>query len=134
MPHLQTILGQLNTAFSKGENIAKLAARREAFAPGNALAAGVVVDASMALHTHWQTYLGTIPKTIQEAIRSVIYQALSTSPPTPVTFAWAPGYDFELTIWHAPDTRLTRGGVTVLIKSRYPDDKHPLHNEPPHGS
>lgn len=133
MPHLQTILGQLNTAFAK-DNIAKLAARREMFAPGQPLAAGVVVDHTMALHKHWQTYLGTIPMSMQEALRSVIYHALSTTPPTLVTFAWTPGYDFELTIWHAPDTRQTRGGVTVLIKSRYPDDKHPLHNEPAHGS
>lgn len=133
MPHLQTILGQLNTAFSK-DNIAKLAAQRELFAPGKPLAAGIVVEPTMALHKHWQAYLGTIPKSMQEAIRAVIYQALSAEPPTLITFAWSPGYDFELTVWHAPDTRLTRGGITVLIKSRYPDDKHPLHDEPAHGT
>jgi hypothetical protein len=63
---------------------------------------------------------------LQEALRSTIYHALSTKPPTQVTFGWAPGYDYEVTIWHAPDTKKTKGGITVLIKSRYPDDKHPL--------
>jgi hypothetical protein len=133
VPHLQTILGQLNHAFSK-ENIQKLADRREAFEPGRPFVSGLIVGRDMALQKHWETYLNQIPKAIQEAIVGVIRQALSTSPPTPIVWAWAPGYDYELTIWQAPDTRTSRGGVTLLIKSRYPDDKHPLYGEPPYGT
>jgi hypothetical protein len=133
MPGLQTVLGQLNHAFGR-EGIKKLAEQREAFAPGKPLAAGIVVQSKMALHGDWTGYLKQIPQSMQEALRSTIFHALSTKPPTQITFAWAPGYDYELTIWHAPDTRKTRGGITVLIKSRYPDDTHPLHAEPPHGS
>jgi hypothetical protein len=133
MPQLQTVLGQLNTAFAR-DNIKKLADQREAFAPGKPLAAGVVVKAKMALHDKWNEYLKQIPQSMQEALRSTIYHALSTTPPTQITFAWAPGYDFELTMWHAPDTRTTKGGITVLIKSRYPDDAHPLQDEPAHGT
>ena len=59
-------------------------------------------------------------------LRSIIHHALSTTPPTQVTFAWAPGYDFEMTVWQAPDTKTTKGGITVLVKSRYPADTHPL--------
>jgi hypothetical protein len=59
-------------------------------------------------------------------IRAIMNYAVSTSPPTQITFAWSPGYDYELTIWHAPDTDATSGGITVLIKSRYPADTHPL--------
>ena len=133
MPGLQTVLGQLNTAFGR-EGIQKLAEQREAFAPGKPLATGVVVHSKMALHEPWVDYLKHIPPSLQEALRSTIYHALSTKPPTQITFAWAPGYDYELTIWHAPDTRATRGGITVLLKSRYPDDKHPLQDEPAHGT
>jgi hypothetical protein len=133
MPGLQTVLGQLNSAFGR-EGIQKLAEKKEAFAPGKPLAASVVVHSKMALHEDWTKYLNSIPLSLQEALRSIIYHALSTKPPTQITFAWAPGYDYELTIWHAPDTRATKGGITVLIKSRYPDDKHPLHNEPAHGT
>jgi hypothetical protein len=43
----------------------------------------------------------------------------------PITFSWTPGYDFELTIWDAPDTGRTHGGITVLLKSRYPGDTRP---------
>jgi hypothetical protein len=43
---------------------------------------------------------------------------------TLVTFAWAPAYDWEITVWDAPC------GVTVLIKSRYPADGVPNRNDP----
>jgi hypothetical protein len=133
MPHLQTALGTLNIAFSK-ENIGKLVPKRSAFAEGHELAQGVVVHEQMALHGEWMKYLRLIPTGMQEAIRAIIFNALGTSPPTPIVFAWAPGYDYELSIWQAPDTRTSRGGITVLIKSRYPNDDHPLKNEPPYGS
>ena len=67
-----------------------------------------------------------MPASFQETLRSIIYHALSTRPATQITFAWAPGYDYELTMWHAPDTKQTKGGITVLVKSRYPSDAHPL--------
>ena len=135
MPHLQTALGTLNIAFAK-ENIAKLVPHREAFREGQPLGqGGVVIDDKSALKGEWRKFLGQIPMAQQEAIRSVIYNALGTKPnATPITFAWAPGYDFEVSIWQAPDTRTSRGGITVLIKSRYPNDDHPLKNEPPYGT
>ena len=133
MPHLQTMLGTLNTAFSR-ESVSKLVEQREAFCPGKPLGPGIVVHSKMALHGDWVKYLNQIPGAIQETIRSVIYYSLGTSPPTHVTFAWAPGYDYEVTVWQAPDTRTSRGGITVLIKSRYPDDKHPLKDEPAFGT
>ena len=72
------------------------------------------------------SYFDTIPGSLQEIFRATIYYALSTNPPTLVTFAWAPSYDFEMTTWQAPDTRETQGGITVLLKSRYPTDAHPI--------
>jgi hypothetical protein len=74
----------------------------------------------------WASFLETMPVAIQETIRAVAYAALSAVPPVEVTFAWAPSYDFEVTVWQAPDTKATKGGITVLIRSRYPDDRHPL--------
>jgi hypothetical protein len=133
MPHLQTVLGHLNHAFSR-DNISKLAERRDAFESGKPFASGLIYGPEMALHRHWVAYLNLIPKSIQEAIFGVIRHALSTNPPTPIVFAWAPGYDYEVTIWHAPDTRTSRGGITLLVKSRYPDDHHPLKDEPPFGT
>src|SRR5262249_42088982 len=81
MPGLQTVLGQLNSAFTRDE-IGKLVEKRESFAPGKPLAAGVVVQPKMALYSQWTDYLNRLPRSMQEAIRSTIYHALSTSPPT----------------------------------------------------
>lgn len=128
MPGLQTVLGKLNTAFGR-EGIKKMAENREKFAPGQPLAAGIVVTREMAVFDFYATFINAMPTSMQEAIRAIIYQALGTTPPTQITFSWAPNYDYELTVWHAPDTRNTKGGITVLLKSRYPDDKHPLDGE-----
>lgn len=125
MPMLQTVLNDLNQAFGK-DGIARLAISRDAFAPGKQLGAGLVVQKGTPLYDAWQAYLGQLPGSFQETLRSIIHYALSTAPPTQITFAWAPSYDYEVTIWHAPDTAATKGGITVLVKSRYPSDAHPL--------
>jgi hypothetical protein len=124
MAGLQTTLGFLNVAFSR-ENIHLLAAKRESFAPGKPLASGDVIKPGTRLHALWVEYVAKLPESFQEAFRSVVYHALSTEPPTPIVFAWAPGYDYEFTMWHSPDTPPTKGGITLLVKSRYPSDEHP---------
>jgi hypothetical protein len=125
MPALQSVLGHLNRAFSKDE-IGKLAEARESFAPGKGFDTSLFVKKGTPLHKAWTDYHGQLPASFQDMLRSIIYHALSTKPATQITFAWAPGYDYELTMWHAPDTKQTKGGITVLVKSRYPSDLHPL--------
>jgi len=127
MPGLQTTAGYLNTAFGR-DNIDGIVGNRDAFAPGKKLSAalGTVFDTHKALFKALVPYVDGLPVIFQENLRSTIFHALSTTPPTQITFAWAPGYDYELTIWQAPDTSATRGGITVLLKSRYPSDPHPI--------
>jgi hypothetical protein len=125
MPALQTAIGHLNHAFSR-QQIRQTVKKRRAWAAGKKLAAGVVMHSKTAVHQPWLEFLDTIPVSLQEAVRSVIHHALSQTPPVHITFAWAPSYDFEVSIWDSPDTRATRGGITILIKSRYPHDTHPL--------
>jgi hypothetical protein len=117
----------LNKWFDK-QHIRQLAENREVFAPGAQLseALQVIIDDDRALLEAVGPYVDQLPGAVREAIRSVTYLALSTEPPTQVTFAWAPGYDAEVTIWHAPNTKQTKGGVTILVKSRYPSDRHPV--------
>ena len=66
------------------------------------------------------------PATIMEAQRAVVHANLQRTEPYGMTFAWAPGYDYEVTVWESPPTDATPGWITVLIKSRYPKDKHPI--------
>jgi hypothetical protein len=124
MAAFQTVLSYLNVAFSK-DNIVELATKRENFAPGRALAQGAVVKEGTRLHKLWTDYLAKMPPSFQETFRAIVYHALSTEPPTPITWAWAPGYDYELSIWQSPDTPPTKGGITILMKSRYPSDPNP---------
>jgi len=128
MPRLQTLLCDLNAAFNKRE-IKNRADDLEMFAPHEPLdeaLAGIVAEPGSVEHRAFKAYIGRIPPAIREGLRSTIYSALKTEPPTLITYAWAPAYDFEATYWQAPDTDETRGGITVLIKSRYPSDRHPL--------
>lgn len=128
MPKMQTALAGLNHAFSR-RHIDDLARRRQMFAPGQALntvIADLGADGDAVMHRKLAAYIAKLPGGLGEALRAAIYDALGTSPPTTITFAWAPHYDYELTLWQAPDAEDTKGGITVLLKSRYPDDRHPL--------
>jgi len=127
MPALQATTGYLNRAFGR-ESIRGTAGSRDAFAPGKKLSSGFssILEKQTPLFKALVPYVDGLPGSLQESLRSAIFYALSTTPPTQMTFAWAPGYDFELTIWHAPDTSATPGGITVLLKSRYPSDAHPI--------
>jgi hypothetical protein len=125
---MQTTLIELNAAFRE-TSVNDLVARGPIFAPGASLAdalAGLAAEAGTVEHRAFRSYLAQLPGSISEAMRATLHHALSTTPPTLITFAWAPSYDYELTTWQAPDTAETKGGITILIKSRYPSDKHPL--------
>ena len=83
MPALQTILGLLNTAFSES-GIDALRRRANLFAPGNQLTAAAralkLVPKDGARARAWLAYLGSLPPGIHEAVRSVLYSALTTKP------------------------------------------------------
>jgi hypothetical protein len=65
-----------------------------------------------------------------EAERAAVYRNLQREKPYGMTFAWAPGYDYEVTVWESPPTAASPGWITVLIKTRYPSDPHPGTNSP----
>jgi hypothetical protein len=102
MPMLQAVLGRLNRRFS-GQELLETRSRREMWAPGKSL--GQIARESRTappeLLNGWATFLDTMPVAIQETIRAVAYAALSADPPVEVTFAWAPGYDFEVNVWQS---------------------------------
>ena len=121
MPFLQTVLTKLN-ALSAPDLINEI--DPELFAPGTRL--HEAVDVLGDVPRGYAEYLQTLPPAISEACRAVIFSALTREPRQPITFAWAPGYDFELQLWDVSDTDQSPGGITLLLKSRYPSDPHPL--------
>lgn len=114
MPMMQAAVRRLNRQFDD-DHIANFAKGWEAFAPGQPLDAGLLLEAG-PLRDNFQGYLDRLPGGMREMLRGLIHYALSASPPVPITFAWAPGYEFELSVWQPAC------GVTVLLKGRYPGD------------
>ena len=122
MPASQSALTHMNH-MSHPDNIDSI--NPELFAPGTNLAdaIGLVGDGAPP---GFAEYLQALPVGIAEACRAVIFSALNRSPRQPITFAWAPAYDYELQVWDISDTSTSRGGITLLLRSRYPSDTHPL--------
>jgi hypothetical protein len=115
---LQAFVSDLNRKFGN-EQIVQTAGLAKAFAPGEPLDAAFVVKKNSAAYKVVQSYLKKIPANLSESLRATIYGALTSKPAKPVTFAWAPGYDFELSVWDYGC------GVTVLMRGRYPADRVP---------
>lgn len=118
MPGFTAMIAELNRQFHPN-HIGDFAKNVDAFAPGRKLDTSLIAPRGSAVQRGFSTFLEQMPGSLYESLRGVIHHALSSSPPTQVTFAWAPSYDYEMTIWHA------ECGITVLFKSRYPNDKLP---------
>ncbi|MDQ1449795.1 MAG: hypothetical protein QOC79_2766 [Actinomycetota bacterium] len=139
MPGMQVALGFLNKMFGDPEYL-----RRDRvnllnlFRPGQtvnemvgvaneilsgALEGGSVVGADP---TKIANLLKGEPPTIIEAQRAVVQRNLEREEPFGMTFAWAPAYDWELTVWESPPTDISPGWITVLIRGRYPSDQQPV--------
>ena len=124
---LLPILGELNAQFS-GHRLQTLIVDSPNFAPGTSLPqalAALVTPAGSLLYDAFEDYLASFPGSIQEVVRSSIFYALSTTPPTMITWAWQASYDFEVDVWEIVEPAPNMGGITLLIKSRYPDDTPP---------
>jgi hypothetical protein len=117
MPALQTLFTQLNASFGP-DSIRVLDI--DMFDQERTLAS-MVSEEYQAVAAD---ALDAIPSSIHDAIRAVLRSAVSRQ--MPVTLAWAPGYDFRLSVWDVADTDQTQGGITVFLETRYPSDGHPI--------
>ncbi len=146
MPWMQRALGRLNSHFSE-ESIAQLIQHREIFAPGRDWLLGVqelkgelAERAGQVADTRELNWLRRAPRGLLEMARALIYENLNRgnaeqeqealSQVLPMTWAWAPGYDWELTVWECPGREGSRGAFTILFKSRYPGDPLPVDRLP----
>ena len=121
MPMMQVALHGLNERFGP-DGVRELAgAELDVSAPCGELARAMLGD---RLPAQFDAFAESMPKGLQAAVTGAVRSAVERG--MPVTFAWAPGYDWEVSIWDVADTAETHGGTTILIRSRYPDDDHPL--------
>jgi hypothetical protein len=120
------ITSRLNSNFG-ADGIAALVARRHSFAGASfdTAMASLVDSPGTPLHEVFLGFLRALPPTIHDTYKAVVHSALHGEPPTLITFAWAPGYDYELTQWYVPEPEPEMPGVTLLLRTRYPEDPHP---------
>ena len=124
MPRMQTAVSAFNSTFGpqgiREMDASVFAADADLSLSQSFQRAGVELEEATA------AFVDGWPTGIKAALRAVLHDNLTRDGTVPVTFAWAPGYDFEISIWDVRDTAETAGGITILFKSRYPDDPHPL--------
>lgn len=113
MPMFQEIIRHLNRQFDQ-DHIQAFAKLAHEFAPGRKLNVDLLRFRDAALARRFQAYLDSLPDALQEMLRCVINHALSAQPPIPVSFSWAPAYDYEMTVW-APEC-----GILVQFKGPNP--------------
>ncbi|MDP3984640.1 MAG: hypothetical protein Q8Q52_06540 [Acidimicrobiia bacterium] len=124
MPVMQKMAVRFNQQFGETEGT-----YGDAFAPGTSLVETMrekgIID-SQAEAEFW----GAIPGGIQESFRALMHHnGQREGGPVSVTLAWFPGYDYEIQMIEAPGTPVSKGGITVLFRSRYPLDRHPADNK-----
>ncbi len=119
MPMMQAMVERANQRFNR-ENIKDVAARRDALAPGADLADGARA-LGVASDGREQEFLRSWPAGVKEAIRAAVYSAVTRPEgPLPVQFVWAPGYDFEVTVWEVAGTPESLGGMTIALRGPVP--------------
>ena len=77
----------------------------------------------LQLHAEVAEVIAAMPPSISNTIREVIRGAIGRR--AAITFAWRAGYDYKVEVTESLDSKTTRGGITVLLETRYPDDQRP---------
>jgi hypothetical protein len=72
-----------------------------------------------------QGVIDSVPGGMRQSLLAFIHHNLSQNPRLSMTWAWAPGYDYEVSLWECPGTKVSPGGITILLRTRYPLDPHP---------
>ena len=63
------------------------------------------------------------PRGIAAGIRAVLSDNFAREgDPWEVQFVWEPSYDYKLTVHEAGPSNISRGGISIILGTRYPDD------------
>jgi hypothetical protein len=116
MPAMQLLCERANALFNR-ENVDKVSL--ESVAPGTSLK--VAAERLGILGSKPEgTYLDSWPAGLQEAVVGAVRSAITRRQRLPVTFSWAPAYDYEVQIWEAHGAKGSRAAMTILLRSPYP--------------
>ena len=119
MPTFHAMARRANAALTAAELAGVDAA---VFAEGRSLVEGLQ-QLGVIVNEEEAAYIAAFPSGLQEAVRALLHDNVASGAPLDITFAWAPGYEDELSLWQVADGEHTAGGITVFIRSRFPDDR-----------
>ncbi len=119
---LLPVLGELNAAFG-GTQPTATAVQSHLFAAGKPLgeALASVLKPHQARNEVLAEFVAAMPRGIQESLRSIIHYSLAAKPQVLLNFSWTPAYDFEVTLCEIVEEPPAHSGISILLKSRYPD-------------
>jgi hypothetical protein len=120
VPVFQEVSERLNYRFNR-LNIGDV--QKSQFGPGELL--DMFEEQGLITSPQASEFIKTIPDSIKAAIRAVYASAVNRESQVPVTIAWMPGYDYEVTVSESAGTADSIGGITILVRTRYPGDPHP---------
>lgn len=124
---MQLATTQMNLAFS-ADGLGEFGDSTNGFNPCN----GLTLPEALAAMPHVDLprmvirFLNQWPSALLAAVQAIIWENFNREVTVPITFAWQPAYDYSITVHDVHGTKKTRGGITIVFTSRYPDDTHPL--------
>jgi hypothetical protein len=122
MPWMQVMVDRGNAMFSR-RSINRVSLRKLEALGRDATFADHAVALKIAESKPEQQFLAGWPAGQLAAVSAAIRSCLRREPRMPITLAWAPGYEYEVTIWESAGIKGSEGGMTILFRSRYPGDE-----------
>jgi len=117
MPTMQAMTSRANLRFAPGASGIDGIQAAQLAPPGTNLPAQATA-LGIATTTDEENYLASFPvgqlAALQAALLSAVHRQLA------VTFAWAPAYAHQITIWDVAGTPQSPGGMTVFVRSPLP--------------
>ena len=121
MPAYERMFVQLVVALEQPETLDQI---RELLDTDASLT-DIITEVGLVDHPGQADFIGQTPQSLQTAVLAIVRENLGRDEPKQMMFTWAPGYDWELRLWESTSSSISAGGITVQVRSRYPDDPHP---------
>jgi hypothetical protein len=124
VPIFQRLLERANRRFASDQIISlEPGTFSIAAVPDQELMVNLASELGIATNDAERAVIRRCPLSIQIAIVSIARSAVlrSKTQPVPIVFSWLSGYDFELSVFEARPGPTSWGGITLILRSPYPE-------------